>query len=142
MSTGRIPVSYADLGSLPRDPAALDRYLGRLHLPGHDPAPVREFTIIRDLLTSYVMPPLLTAELYLALGDIPGLTVVHHAVDVAGRTGIGFGIGAHGLFRELILDPRSYQLMGQEVVNSRADGGTLGTAILQQALVSGAGRRP
>ncbi len=39
---------------------------------------------------TYLMPPSLTAELYRALGNIPGVTVNQHAVNVAGRAGIGF----------------------------------------------------
>ena len=56
------------------------------------PTPVREFEVIKELLTTYVMPPALTAELYRALGSIPGVTVDHDTVDGAGRLGIGFQI--------------------------------------------------
>ena len=86
--SGKIPVSYAGLSSLPRDPAALDRYLRRLSVPhprGWGSPAAREFTIIEMMLASYVMPPRLTAELYRALGQIPGVRVDDHAVDVAGR---------------------------------------------------------
>ena len=78
--------AYAGLSSVPRDPAALDRYLGRLSVPhprGWGSPAAREFTIIEMMLTSYVMPPRLTAELYRALGEIPGVAVDDHAVDVA-----------------------------------------------------------
>ena len=113
---GPMAISYAGLSSLPRDPLALDRYLGRLHLPGWGPAPVREFEVISNLLTSYVMPPALTAELYRSLGDIPGVTVDHHAVDVAGRTGVGFQIALPKPFgggtEELVINPHTYRLMG------------------------------
>ena len=89
-----IPVTYAELGSLPRSPSALDRYLASLPLPGGGPAPFREFEIISGTAHHVLMPPALTAELYRALGDIPGVTVNQHAVDVAGRAGIGFQITA------------------------------------------------
>ena len=88
----KIPVSTPNLGSLPRDPVALGRYLASLPLLGWRSAPVREFEIINELLTTYVMPPALTAELYRALGNIPGVTVDRHATDIAGRHGIGFRI--------------------------------------------------
>jgi hypothetical protein len=58
--TGTIPVRYARLGSLPRQPAELLRYLDHLNFPhraGWGPPPAREFTIIQDMMTSYVMPP-------------------------------------------------------------------------------------
>jgi hypothetical protein len=149
--SGKIPVPYAGLSSLPSSPLALDRYLAGLHLPGWGPAPVREFEVIKELLTTYVMPPGLTAELYRALGNIPGVTVDQHAVDVAGRRGIGFGItlpaAQGGVTDELILDPKTFGLMGQQLTLGRAAGAQAGqvlsgTAILKTALVSGPGILP
>jgi len=152
-----IPVTYAELASLPRSPAALDRYLARLALPGGGPAPFREFEIISALLMTYLMPPALTAELYRALGDIPGVTVNRHAVDVAHRAGIGFQItqprtpGADAPVRsvaQLILDPKTYDLMGENVFDTNPGWtsgprrSVAGTAILKTALVSGPGILP
>ena len=140
---GQIPVSYADLSSLPRNPLALDRYFGSLHLPGPTLAANREFEIIEDLLASYVMPPALTAELYRALGDVPGVTVNDHAVDAAGRTGLGFQISIPnypvnqqvGLVDELVINPSTYELMGwQHFQRGQLQGGT---AVVKSALVSG-----
>jgi hypothetical protein len=143
-----IPVSYADLSSLPANPVTLDRYFSSLYGPRQS-ATVTEFQTIEDLLISYVMPPALTAELYRALGDVPGITVNDHAVDAAGRTGIGFQItpvdprtGLHA-FYQLILDPSTYEWMGyswsfglpglQQVQ---------ATAVLKSSLVSGPGVVP
>ena len=86
------------------------------------------------MLTTYVMPPALTAELYHALGDLPRVTLDRNAVDTAGRHGVGFRIKA-GLGRyEIILNPRTYRLMGDET------GKFGGSAILSQARVSGPGK--
>jgi hypothetical protein len=140
---GRLPISYAGLGSLPASPRALDRYIGGLHLPGWGSAPVREFAVIKDLLITYVMPPALTAELYQAVGDIPGVTVVQHAVDAAGRSGIGFEIKSRGIPEEIVFNPRTYRLMGQQLILSRSGRSVLnGTAILREAPVSGPGVKP
>jgi hypothetical protein len=149
--TGTIPVKYAGLGSLPRSPQALLRYLAKLplyHRSGWGPAPVREFTIIEELITTYVMPPRLTAELYRALGEIPGVTVDPHAVDVAGRPGIGFrhfvqpAAGAE----EIIIDPHTYRLMGTALIARPSPGAAPkvlnGVAYLQVALVSRPGVMP
>src|SRR5207247_1676639 len=94
---------------------------GSLHLPGWGPAPAREFEVIKELLATYVMPSELIAELYRALGDIPGVTVDHHAVDVAGRNGIGFTLPslAGGAIDEIVIDPRTYHLMGQQLIASQ-----------------------
>lgn len=152
-----IPLTYAELGSLPRSPAALDRYLASLQVPRGEPAPVREFEIITGMLFTYVMPPALTAELYRALGDIPGVSVDQHAVDVAGRAGIGFQITAphsptaDAPVREvaqLILNPKTYDLMAVQTLSTNQRRSSLprhtlsGTAILKTALVSGPGILP
>jgi hypothetical protein len=148
---GKIPVSYTGLRSLPRSPVALDRYLAGLPLRGWGPAPVREFEVIKELLTTYVMPPALTAELYRALGNIPGVTVDRDAVDAAGRRGIGFQItlprAAGGEIDQLVLDPKTYSLMGQQLILAPSAGSAAGrvlsgTAILSTALVSGPGVLP
>jgi len=144
----RLLVKYADLGSLPRDPKALDRYLAGLLPPALGPPGDREFLIIETMLTAYVMPPALTAELYRALGDIPGIRVDAHAVDVAGRHGVAFMPGkpvALGATPEIIVNPRTYRLMAVEVLVPRSAGmtaGAEGTAILQEALVPGPGVTP
>ena len=147
VATGKIPVSYADLSLLPRSPQALDRHLGQLNFPhrrGWGPPAAREFIIIDMMLTSYVMPPWLTAELYQALGDIPGVTVDGHAVDVAGRPGVGFISPAllGGGNEEIILNPRTYHLMGDSLLWGPRHRLVNGTAILREALVPGPGVWP
>jgi hypothetical protein len=149
--TGKMPVLYDGLSSLPRDPVSLDRSLAGLPLRGWGPAPVREFEVIKDLLITYVMPPALTAELYRALGNIPGVTIDRHAADIAGRHGIGFKITLPaeqgGGFDELILDQKTFALMGQQLILGPAAGAKAGqiiggVAILKSALVSGPGILP
>ena len=156
----RIPVTYAELSSLPRSPFALDRYLASLPLPGGGPAAFREFEIITALLMTYLMPPPLTAELYRALGGIPGVTVDQHAVDVAGRGGIGFQITEPRIVlgpppdapvravAQIILDPKTYALIGEQGFETNRRGqsaprhSVAGTAILRSALVPGPGILP
>src|SRR5262249_25439390 len=96
------------------------------------------------------MPPALTAELYRALGDIPGVTVDHHAVDVAGRDGVGFQITlprrAGGGVDEIVINPRPHQLMGQQLIASppRGSGRQVlsGTALLPMAPISRPAAQP
>ncbi len=151
--TGTIPVSYAALRALPRTPRALVAYLAGLrfpHLAGWGPAPFRVFEITEEMLTTYVMPPALTAELYRALALIPGVTLDRHAVDVAGRPGIGLSMAIPpafgGGFDEIIINPRTHQLAGQQLLSNPHAGSAShvdsGTAILQHALVSGPGQLP
>jgi hypothetical protein len=151
--TGTIPVSYAGLRTLPRTPRALVAYLASLRFPhwaGWGPPPVRVFEIIEEMLTTYVMPPALTAELYRALALIPGIAIDRHASDVAGRPGIGLSMaippGFGGGINEIVIDLRTHQLGGQQLLttpHAGAAGHVLsGTAILQHALVSGPGQLP
>lgn len=146
---GLMPVSYSRLRALPSSPRALVGYLGRLPLHGWGPAPAREFQVIYDLLTSYVMPPGLTAELYRALADIPGVTADPHAVDLAGRAGVAFrfvGPSSVGGTEEIILNSRTFQVMGTELIiypPGKPSGEVLnGMSILREARVSGPGERP
>jgi hypothetical protein len=124
------PISYAELGSLPADPRALASRLDRIS-GGH------ALRLIGELFVAYLMPPALTAELFQALGDVPGVTVVKDAVDRAGRHGVAFRLpaAASRAYQEIILDPGSYQFMGW-------GDGPDGTTVLALATVSGPGARP
>jgi hypothetical protein len=148
--SGYMAVRFADLGKLPGDPRALVRYLGHLRVPKGGPPPARAFGIVVDLLQTYVMSPQLTAELYRALADIPGVTIDRHAVDVAGRPGVGFAfdvIPGSGDKQELVINPHTYRLMAVQLVRDKRgpDGHRVfdgGTAILRTELVKGPGVLP
>jgi hypothetical protein len=139
---------YAELGSLPSYPAAVERYLADEHVSGfpglrtNDKA-AKAFNEIMGLLWNYVLPPKLTAELYRALTDIPGVTVNTHATDIAGRPGIAFGLSntyGPGTEQELILSPSDYALRAVgSTSTTRAR--TIQLAVLRQALVSRPGDR-
>lgn len=138
-------ISYAELSSLPSDPRAL---LSRLERSGSGIAcdeadrACHAFQLIGELFLAFLMPPERTAELFRALGYIPGVTVVKDAVDLAGRHGVAFRLPLSPpgpAYEEIILDPRTYQFMSWD--GPSADG-SQGIAVLAQALVSGPGVRP
>ncbi|MGO9159653.1 MAG: CU044_5270 family protein [Streptosporangiaceae bacterium] len=142
-------VGYTALRRLPRSPQALDRYLIRLPaLWGRGPMTTsqRAYARIEGLLTAYVLPPRLTAELYLALGDLPGITVDRHVVDLAGRPGAAFAMPEGWRYLdEIIVSRVDYRLLGTESV--WLGGGKSRTVreegvILQRALVPGPGISP
>jgi len=157
-------VSYSQLSSLPADPRQLipvlaaknpHGYLYNMALQpgslvqaqtGRAPAQhgyvgspaLRAFSVICSLLSTYVMPPRLTAELYRALGDLHGVEVYRNVLDVTGRPGIAFYMPLRPHARsgeDIIVNPRTYQLMG---FGNRH----IGTAVLYQAIVAGPGVRP
>jgi hypothetical protein len=144
---GLIP--YAHLGSLPPDPAALERYLA-----DHEPSlswaspDKRAFDAIASILSQYVVPPRLAAELYRALADIPGVTVNAHATDVAGRPGVAFALPGRSV-SEIILDPSTDALAGLagqfgvlKLGRSSVTWLTYQVAIIREAFVSGNGVLP
>jgi hypothetical protein len=153
-------VPYSSIGSLPASPRALIDRLSRISgalywpwfyttRPTHD---TTAFVVIGTMLQSYVMPPRFTAELYRALGDIPGVTVDRNAVTVADQRGIGFrlsfqfrpGFGTGSRAGEIIVSRRTYTYLGQyyAVPPLTHEGRGLGEALLRQAFVSGPGVKP
>jgi hypothetical protein len=142
------PLSYGSLGSLPAQPGALVKRLAEIGARSNTGEPAgcsqsgascTAFLVISELLSSYLMPPALTAEMYQALGDIPGVSVVSN-VDVAGQPCTGFRIPLKGGYVELIINSSTYQYVATQ---GSFPGGVQGSVVVaSQALVSGPGVRP
>lgn len=111
--------SYSELGSLPPDPAALDAYFARLVYPHSNPAPdiksQAAFSVIEDMLTNYLLPPALQAEVYHALAVIPGVQVDSHVTAIDGRAGVAFLLPPtpQSDKLEIILDASDYSFLAQ-----------------------------
>jgi len=155
---------YSQLGSLPKDPAALDAYLAYLSYPNPDATQankdVADFFTIETMLSTYVLPPALTAELYHALADIPTITARTDVTDIDGRSGAAFVLPAtpQSVNLEVILSSTDYRMLAQaswgnggpikpQVVNGTVIGeaGPVAfneQAILSEAFVSGPGVLP
>jgi hypothetical protein len=143
-----VPLSYSSLGSLPSQPGALVKRLAQIGLRAHTGEPAgcsqstascTAFLAISELLSSYVMPPTVTAAVYRALGAIPGVSVVAK-VDVAGQPSTGFRMPLKGGYLELILNSATYQYVA---TRGSFPGGAQGSNVVaRQALVSGPGVRP
>ena len=145
--------NYSQLSSLPADPAALDTYLAHLHYPNPAEAnkDVADFVEIQRLLTAYVVPPGLAAELYHALADIPTVAVRENVTDIAGQTGVAFIQPEPGGGREIILSTTDYRLLATADTGNRqwlnhnwfGPGSDFTEwAYLSQAFVSGPGVLP
>jgi hypothetical protein len=153
-------VPYSQLASLPANPEALDAYLAHLDYPSPNATTANkataEFSDIRDLLTYYVLPPALTAELFHALADIPTVIAEPSVQDIGGQSGPAFILpqNSQSVNQEIILSPGSYQLLATADWETgghwvqRPGGGWSGpvpfkeTAVLKQAFVSRSGRLP
>jgi len=141
---------YSELGSLPRNPIALDRYLAKLSYPNANATQVNkdvaDFGTIEELLSNDILPPSLNAELYQALGDIPTIQVKTHITDVDGRAGVAFVLPetSQSANLEIILDASDYGYLAQaawEPSNGSPNSAIpfTETAVLKTTLVSGPG---
>ena len=122
--------TYAFLASLPTDPGRLRAWLYR-HANGQNPPDAQAWTDIGDMLREMLVPPKLAAALYRVAATIPGATVVPHAANAVGRAGVG--VSRSGA--ELIFDPKTYQLIGEGAVLTKAvpGQGPAGTVIASTA---------
>jgi len=153
-------VPYSRIGSLPADPRTLDAYLAHQAYPRPSATPtnkeVAAFSAISQMLTTMVLPPELTAELYHALADIPGIVAKKNVRDITGRIGVAFLMpqNSQSMNDEIILNAKTYQFLGEANWQNGPDvwvkvkDGWSGTdvfsehAILSESLVAGPGKLP
>lgn len=104
---------YDKLDSLPRDPAALNRYFRSQDPVKSDDNSSVEFGQIDEMLFGMVLPPWLEAEMYHALALIPGVQVRQNVKDIAGRAGVAFLLPEtkQSDQHEIILDASDYHLL-------------------------------
>jgi hypothetical protein len=143
VDTGDNIPSYSQLGSLPRDPVALDAYLAHLVYPDSNPAPdikgLSAFSVIDDMLTNYVLPPALEAEVYQALAAIPAIQVDPHVTTIDGRAGVAFVLPATPQSEKLaiILDASNYTFLAH--ANWLSDSSFHEIAVVRMVIVGAPG---
>lgn len=126
--------AYDALASLPSGPKALLAAIARAvpmsqaaNLVGGNPAfghaPRRETQLQYDYLTLLLWnaaagvggPPKAEAAVFRALATLPGITVQQGITDAAGAAAIG--LSDDGGYHQLLLDPRTYQVLGLRSVS-------------------------
>jgi hypothetical protein len=129
--------TYEFLAALPTDPDRLRAWLYQ-HANGGNPADAQAWTDIGDMLREMLVPPKLAAALFRVAATIPGATVVPHATNAVGRVGVAVSRSGAAL----IFDPKTYQLIGEGAVLTKAVPGqgpagtvTSSTAQLQEKVV-------
>ncbi|HEX4089826.1 MAG TPA: CU044_5270 family protein [Trebonia sp.] len=134
--------TYRLLQSLPTDPQALLRLI-YAQTKGEGPSPDAEaFTTIGDLMRETIVPPGTAAALYRAAALIPGVTVVGHATDAAGRPGVAVAWTVGQDRDEWIFNPATGQFLGERDYNT-ATGAVFGeSTVLQRAFTARAGQLP
>jgi hypothetical protein len=140
---------YSARASLPADPRALVTRLGSYLGGAAEDRAYGTFEIIGQWLAFYFPGPALTAELYRALADIPGVRADRHAVTTDGQPGVGFTLPLpthtqhdliHG-WTQIIISPKTYQFLGLKSWDSTSRS-IMGTSLLRETLVSGPGVLP
>ncbi|GHA89251.1 CU044_5270 family protein [Streptomyces termitum] len=142
--------SYDLLRTLPTDPDAL---LAKIYAEGEGKGRNRyqqAFTTIGDLVGEQAPPAGLASALYRAAAKIPGVVVVEHAKDAAGRDGLAVARTDEtaGERTELIFDRRSFTYLGQrtiqvEEVKGLKPGTVTGrTAVIERGVADVLGNRP
>lgn len=184
--------AYAELSSLPKDPATLEAYFARgacvryglphvsarptssggtlrFVLPPASAVPtlspltgqdcrsseaLQSYSTIQRLLSSGILPPDFTAELYHALADVPGVIAKKNVTDISGQAGVEFILPQSPYNENLgtILSAATYQYLGQASwyghppyvweKSGQASGTYNEEVLLDQALVSGPGVLP
>ena len=105
------------------------------------------------MLSSEILPPSLTAELYHALAYVPGIIAKKDVKDISGQTGVEFILpqSPYNMNLGTILSGTTYQYLGQATwgghppyvwKNGQASGSYDEEVLLDQALVSGPGVLP
>jgi hypothetical protein len=124
--------TYEFLASLPTDPVRLHTWIYQ-HLNGQNPADRQAWIDIGDMLRGMLVPSKLAAALFRVAATIPGARVVAHATNVVGRAGVA--VSRSGT--ELIFDPKTYQLIGEgSVLTKAAKGvGPAGTVVGASAIL-------
>ncbi|MFD5712731.1 CU044_5270 family protein [Streptomyces pharetrae] len=142
---------YRHLETLPTDPDAMYDYLRETapEYSGQEPDQAM-FELVGQLMRNAIVPPAQAAALYRAVARIPGVTVVEHAVDAAGRQGVAIARQDpdNDIRDEWIFDEETHEFLGERSVASAdwsdVEEGTVvsNTAVLRRAVVDKPGQRP
>ena len=113
-------LTWDELYALPTEPVALEREL-RDGIDGAGRGDDDElFVIVGDLLRESPAPPALRRALWQVAAGIPGITLVGHVTDAAGRPGVAVQRGV----QRYVLDPADGRLLEEGWVGDLQDGET------------------
>jgi hypothetical protein len=101
-----------DMQTLSTNPRMLLREMRRLE--GGSRTPAEDFRHVGDFLRETDAPPALRAALYRVAALIPGVQLLGIVRDHSGRRGLGVAFTSHGVRNELIFNPRTAALLGEQ----------------------------
>jgi hypothetical protein len=103
-------------------------------IEGGPATPLEDFVHVGDFLRETDASPAVRAALYRAAALIPDVHLLGTVHDHLGRAGLGLAYEARGVRHELIFDPRTSSLLGEQDVGS-SPGGPTWAVYLQSRLV-------
>ena len=107
-------LSLMDLSHLPTDPSSLAAQISSRQIEGGPPGTAEDFTQIGDLLRETDASPALRSALYQVAASLRGITSLGTVTDHAGRPGIGVAYVHGGEQDELVFDPQTSALLGEQ----------------------------
>jgi hypothetical protein len=117
-----------DASKLPTDPATLRHLIEAREIPGVSgpPGEAETFTLIGDMLRESYLPSAVRAAIYQLTAELPGVELLGEVKDPVGRTGTGIAYTdrKRGTRHELIFDPETSALLGEQ--ESIVDSGVYG----------------
>lgn len=111
---GCLGLAPVNLQRLPLDPSRLRAELLTGKVEGGPSGPGEAFIQVGDLLRNTDASPALRAALYRAAAGLPGVQLLGTATTHAGAHGLALAIDDRGLRRELIFNPHTSALIGEQ----------------------------
>jgi len=105
---------YSIIPNLPTNPVALGERISSRSIESGPPGPAEDFVQVGDLLRETDAPPAVRAALFDYAATIPGVVALGVVNDHSGRSGIGLGFVNDGLRTDLIFDPTTSALLGED----------------------------
>ncbi len=131
-----------DLWNYPTDPAKLQALIESGGVESVLPGPWQDWetlVVIGDMLRETYAPPALRAALYDIAANLPGVQFVGNTTDASGRPGVGVAFTRGGLSEEMIFDPNTSQVTGEQFATLVAFRGdpVMGTSAMPAGSVTG-----
>jgi hypothetical protein len=114
---GSRSLTYDELRALPSDPAELGPMVQTAAVANTWSPAWEQLDLIAELLRGAPLTPAQSAALYDVASTLPGIELVGPARDSLGRTGVAVAVTSNGFREELILDPQTGQLLGEQQTN-------------------------
>jgi hypothetical protein len=138
------------LSTMPRDPVKLHALIRReaIECQCGNGVANETFVMVGDLLRDAPLPSQRRADLLRAAAYIPGIKLIQHERDLAGREGVGVAFDNDGRRNVLVFDRRTHELLGdnERLLEDKPFGpeGYLlgGSAVIESALVGSMTERP